>query len=39
MGELPAPYKKGVLSTNLEDSGLEQPKGYITDPIPVPTDF
>jgi parvulin-like peptidyl-prolyl isomerase len=33
MGELP-PYKKGVLSKNLEDLVWNQPKGYITDPIP-----
>ena len=32
MGELP-PYKKGVLSKNLEDLVWNQPKGYITDPI------
>ena len=31
MGELP-PYKKGVLSQNLEDLVWSQPKGYITDP-------
>ena len=32
MGELP-PYKKGVLSKNLEDSVWSQPRGYITDPV------
>ena len=32
MGELP-PYKKGVLSKNLEDLVWNQPKGYITDPV------
>lgn len=32
MGELP-PYKKGMLSSNLEDAVWNQPKGYITDPI------
>ncbi|MBV9770126.1 MAG: peptidylprolyl isomerase [Bryobacterales bacterium] len=32
MGELP-PYKKGVLSKNLEDVVWTQPKGFITDPI------
>ncbi len=32
MGELP-PYKKGILSKNLEDLVWNQPKGYITDPI------
>jgi parvulin-like peptidyl-prolyl isomerase len=32
MGEL-TPYKKGVLSKNLEDLVWTQPKGYITDPI------
>jgi parvulin-like peptidyl-prolyl isomerase len=32
MGELP-PYKKGMLSSNLENAVWNQPKGYITDPI------
>jgi len=32
MGELP-PYKKGVVSQNMEDLVWNQPKGYITDPI------
>jgi peptidyl-prolyl cis-trans isomerase SurA len=32
MGTLP-PYKKGILSKNLEDLVWTQPKGYITDPI------
>jgi parvulin-like peptidyl-prolyl isomerase len=32
MGELP-PYKKGMLSSNLENTVWNQPKGYITDPI------
>ncbi len=32
MGELP-PYKKGMLSENLESTVWNQPKGYITDPI------
>jgi peptidyl-prolyl cis-trans isomerase SurA len=38
MGELP-PYKKGVLSKNLEDTVWTQPKGYITDPIRIPNGF
>jgi len=38
MGELP-PYKKGVLSQNLEDLVWSQPKGYITDPIKVQNGF
>jgi len=33
MGEFPAPFKKGMLSKNLEDSVWSQPKGYITDPV------
>src|SRR5580658_6154816 len=37
MGEFPAPFKKGMLSSNLEDAVWNQPKGYITDPIKVPT--
>jgi peptidyl-prolyl cis-trans isomerase SurA len=32
MGELP-PYKKGMLSSNLENAVWNQPKGYISDPI------
>jgi peptidyl-prolyl cis-trans isomerase SurA len=39
MGEFPAPFKKGMLSSNLEDAVWTQPKGYITDPIKVPTGF
>jgi peptidyl-prolyl cis-trans isomerase SurA len=39
MGEFPAPFKKGMLSSNLEDAVWSQPKGYITDPIKVPTGF
>ncbi len=39
MGEFPAPFKKGMLSGNLEDAVWNQPKGYITDPIKVPTGF
>jgi len=39
MGEFPAPFKKGLLSQNLEDAVWSQPKGYITDPIKVPTGF
>jgi peptidyl-prolyl cis-trans isomerase SurA len=38
MGELP-PYKKGVLSKNLEDLVWSQPKGYITDPIKITNGF
>ncbi len=38
MGELP-PYKKGVLSKNLEDLVWNQPKGYITDPIKTANGF
>ncbi|HTB19556.1 MAG TPA: peptidylprolyl isomerase [Bryobacteraceae bacterium] len=38
MGELP-PYKKGILSQNLEDLVWNQPKGYITDPISTPNGF
>ena len=38
MGELP-PYKKDVLSKNLEDLVLTQPKGYITDPVRTPNGF
>ena len=37
-GELP-PYKKGLLSPNLEDTVWNQPKGYITDPIKVANGF
>lgn len=37
-GELP-PYKKGTMSKNLEDAVWNQPKGYITDPIPVTNGF
>jgi len=37
-GELP-PYKKGVMSKNLEDLVWDQPKGYITDPIKTPNGF
>jgi peptidyl-prolyl cis-trans isomerase SurA len=33
MGEFPAPFKKDMLSKNLEDTVWSQPKGYITDPI------
>jgi peptidyl-prolyl cis-trans isomerase SurA len=39
MGEFPKPYQKGALSKNLEDAVWNQPKGYITDPIRVPTGF
>ena len=38
MGELP-PYKKDVLSKNLEDLVWNQPKGYITDPVRTPNGF
>jgi peptidyl-prolyl cis-trans isomerase SurA len=38
-GEFPAPFKKGMLSSNLEDAVWSQPKGYITDPIKVSTGF
>jgi len=38
MGELP-PYKKDVLSKNLEDLVWTQPKGYITDPVRTPNGF
>jgi peptidyl-prolyl cis-trans isomerase SurA len=38
MGELP-PYKKDVLSKNLEDLVWSQPKGYITDPVRTPNGF
>jgi peptidyl-prolyl cis-trans isomerase SurA len=33
------PYKKGVLAPALEDQVWEKPKGYVTDPIPVPAGF
>jgi peptidyl-prolyl cis-trans isomerase SurA len=39
MGEFPKPFKKGDLSKNLEDAVWNQPRGYITDPIKVPTGF
>jgi len=39
MGEFPKPFKKGDLSKNLEDAVWDQPRGYITDPIKVPTGF
>jgi peptidyl-prolyl cis-trans isomerase SurA len=39
MGEFPKPFKKGDLSKNLEDTVWNQPKGYITDPVKVPTGF
>jgi len=38
MGSLP-PYKKDVLSKNLEDLVWNQPKGYITDPIKTSNGF
>ena len=38
MGEL-APVKKGQLSENLESQVWTQPKGYVTDPIKIPTGF
>jgi len=38
MGELP-PYKKGQLAQNLENAVWSQPKGYITDPIQLPTGY
>jgi peptidyl-prolyl cis-trans isomerase SurA len=38
MGELP-PYKKGVMTKNLEDAVWNQPKGYITDPIKTSNGF
>jgi peptidyl-prolyl cis-trans isomerase SurA len=33
------PYKKGVLAPALESQVWEKPKGYVTDPIPVPAGF
>lgn len=39
MGEFPAPFKKGMLSANLEDAVWNQPKGYITDPIKTSNGF
>jgi peptidyl-prolyl cis-trans isomerase SurA len=30
------PYKKGILAPALEDQVWDKPKGYVTDPIPVP---
>jgi peptidyl-prolyl cis-trans isomerase SurA len=39
MGEFPAPFKKGDLSSNLEDLVWNQPKGYITDPVKVANGF
>ena len=38
MGELP-PYKKDVLSQNLQDAVWSQPKGFITDPIKTGSGF
>jgi peptidyl-prolyl cis-trans isomerase SurA len=38
MGEL-TPVKKGQLSENLESQVWTQPKGYVTDPIKIPTGF
>ncbi len=38
MGELP-PFKKGDLSKILEDAVWNQPKGYVTDPLPVGNGF
>jgi len=38
LGEL-TPYKKGVISKNLEDLVWNQPKGYITDPIQTPNGY
>jgi parvulin-like peptidyl-prolyl isomerase len=39
LGEFPAPFKKGMLSANLEDAVWNQPKGYITDPIKTSNGF
>lgn len=39
MGEFPAPFKKGMLSSNLEDAVWNQPKGFITDPIKTSNGF
>lgn len=39
MGEFPAPFKKGLLSQNLEDAVWNQPKGFITDPIKTSNGF
>jgi peptidyl-prolyl cis-trans isomerase SurA len=39
MGEFPAPFKKGMLSANLEDAVWNQPKGFITDPIKTSNGF
>jgi peptidyl-prolyl cis-trans isomerase SurA len=33
------PYKKGFLAPALENQVWEKPKGYVTDPIPVPAGF
>jgi peptidyl-prolyl cis-trans isomerase SurA len=33
------PYKKGVLAPALESQVWDKPKGYVTDPIPVPAGF
>jgi peptidyl-prolyl cis-trans isomerase SurA len=38
-GEFPAPFKKGMLSSNLEDAVWNQPKGFITDPIKTSNGF
>jgi peptidyl-prolyl cis-trans isomerase SurA len=38
MGELP-PYKKDILSQNLQDAVWSQPKGFITDPIKAGSGF
>jgi peptidyl-prolyl cis-trans isomerase SurA len=38
-GEFPAPFKKGMLSANLEDAVWNQPKGFITDPIKTSNGF
>jgi parvulin-like peptidyl-prolyl isomerase len=39
MGEFPAPFKKGMLSANLEDAVWNQPKGFIADPIKTSNGF
>ncbi len=38
MGELP-PYKKGDMRKEIEDVVFKQRKGYVTDPIRIPTGF